>query len=117
MSIMEVTRVSFGSLKRPYTTKSQGNATINQIFKTPTELQIIRLLSIFVQIRSFRFLVFLHSTKINLLKSYEKCFLFQLNGSFGTCNIRILEGNYKVKKWNNYDISKWIAYITNFNFW
>ena len=60
---------------------------------------------------------FLHFTKINLFKSYEKCFLFQLNGSFGTCNIGILEGKYKFKKWNNYDISKWIAYITNFNFW
>ena len=59
---MEVTGVSFGSPKRPYTTKSQGDATINQILKTPTQLQIIRLLPIFVQIRNFRFLVF-HQNK------------------------------------------------------
>ena len=31
------------------------------------------------------------------LKSKEKCFLFHLNCSFGSCNIPILEGNYEVE--------------------
>ena len=63
MSIREVTGVSFGSQKRPYTTKSQDDATINQILKTPTQLKIIRLLSIFVHIRNFCLLVFYISPK------------------------------------------------------
>ena len=35
----------------------------------------------------------LNFTKINLLKSYKKCFLFQLNCTFGSWNMEILEEN------------------------
>ena len=36
---------------------------------------------------------FLHLTKTKPLKSYQKCFLYHLNCSFGSCNIQILERN------------------------
>ena len=41
--------------------------------------------------------IILHFTKMKPLKSKEKCFLFYLNCSFGSCNIPILEGNYEVE--------------------
>ena len=40
---------------------------------------------------------FVHFTKIKPLKSYQKCFLFHPNCSFGSCNIQMLEGNWKLK--------------------
>ena len=48
MSITKVTRVSFRTPK--YAKKSQNDAAINQILKTPTQLQMIELPSIFVYI-------------------------------------------------------------------
>ena len=55
MSITKLTSFIWNS-KRLYATKMC--VTINPILKTPTELQIIRLLSIFVHIQSFYLLLF-----------------------------------------------------------
>ena len=88
-----------------YATNSHYDATINQIFKTPTELQVIGLLSsifIFKACISYYF----YFAKIKPLKSDKKCILFHLNCSFGSCNIQILGENWKVengvimKSWN-----------------
>ena len=79
--------------KRLYATKSQNDATNNQILETPTLPQMTGLFSIFVHIQSLFLLLFLHFTKIEPLKSYGKCFLFHLNSLFGSCNIQISGGN------------------------
>ena len=101
---------------RTYTTKSQNDATINDL-ENPNSATNDRITFHFCSYSKLLSPSFLHITKLKLLKSYEKCFLFQLNSSFGSCNIQILEGNKEVENWNNYEITKWIAYITNFNFW
>ena len=78
--------------KRLYATKPQNDHTNNPILEIPTQPQMTGFLSIFVLIQSLRLRLFLHLTKIEPLKSYEKCFLFHLNCSFGSCNIQILRG-------------------------
>ena len=62
--------------KRLYATKSQNDATNNQILETPTLPQMTRLFSIFVHIQSLFLLLFSHFSKIEPLKSYGKCFFF-----------------------------------------
>ena len=89
--IPKVTGVSFGTPK-DYATKPQNDHTNNPILEIPTQPQMTGFLSIFVLIQSLRLRLFLHLTKIEPLKSYEKCFLFHLNCSFGSCNIQILRG-------------------------
>ena len=65
---------------------------------------------------------FLQFTTINLFKSYEKCFLFHLNCSYGSCNIQILEGNWKLKNgiiitsWNSLHILP-VTYPEQFSYW
>ena len=99
--------------KRLYAIKSQNDRTNNEIMEIPTQPQMTGFLSIFVHTQSLRLLLFLHLTKTKPLKSYEQCFLFHLNCSFGSCDTRKL-GSWKR---NNYDMTIWIAWITNFNFW
>ena len=58
--------------KKLYTTRSQNDASNNQILETSTQPQMTGLLSIFVQIQSLRLLLFLRFTKIKPLKIHGK---------------------------------------------
>ena len=65
---------------------------------------------------------FLHFNKIKPLKSYEKCFLFHLSCSFGSCNIQILRRKLEVKNgiiitsWNRLHILS-VTYPEQFSYW
>ena len=59
--------------------------------------------------------IILNFTKIKPLKSNKNVFLLHLNCSFGSCHVRFRRklGSWK---WNNYEIMKRIAKITNLIF-
>ena len=57
--------------KRLYATKSQNDATNNQILETPTQPQMPGLIFIFINIQSLCLKLFLYFTKIKPLKSYK----------------------------------------------
>ena len=62
---------------------------------------MIGLLFIFFHIQSLRLVAFY----ISLLKSYEKCFLFYLNCSFGSCNVQVLGESSEVE--NGITMTSW----------